>query len=147
MPDYRYKNLPFVVLPDDNLIAVKARGSLLFEDLVGHVEDFMQHEDFYAGMHLVYDISEVDSLSGELQTLLETVESLNCPDFIPVQAKTVFYTGENDKAARVLEGFCIMTRYTRVPHFIASDMNNMFEILGMHPIENLFGNLFVQKNT
>ena len=145
MPEHRYKHLPFDIFPDDNLIVVAAEGDLLFEDLVGHVEDFMNHDDFCSGMNIFYDLSEVSSLGGQLQTLLESAESLNCCNFIPVPAKTVFFTNNNEATGRMLEGFCIMTRYTRVPHFIASTLNEAFSILEMHNPPKWFAQLREQN--
>ena len=128
-PDLRFTHLPFQVFPDDNLIIVSPFGDLSFEDLVGHVEDFMAHTDFRSGMHIIYDLSSVTSLDGKLQTLMESAETLSDSEFIPVPAKTVFYVHDNPSLKRLLEGFCIMTRYTRIPHFVTSTINDAFSIL------------------
>ena len=129
MPEPRFKNIPFEIFVEENLIIVSPWGEMSFEDLVGHVDDFMAHPDFRSGMNIIYDLSSVTSLEGKLQTLMESTESLNCSDFIPVPAKTVFYVHDNISIARVLEGFCIMTRYTRIPHFVAESMSEAFNIL------------------
>ena len=138
MPDQRYKHLPFDILTEKNLIIVKPFGELSFDDLVGHVEDFMEHEDFRAGMNIIYDLRQVSSLEGKLQTLMDSTETLNCSEFIPIPAKTVFYVHDDCSIGRVLEGFCIMTRYTRIPHYVTHSLEDAFNLLGVELLPEHF---------
>ena len=104
---------------------MKGKGTVLFEDLVGHVSEFMEHDTFCPGMNILYDMTELKHIDGNLQVLLDTVDSLMDETYIPVPAKTAFLVDDSRNLCRILQGFCIMTSYSRVPHFIVNDVSEI----------------------
>lgn len=113
------------MIPEHNLIFVKGKGTVLFEDLVGHVSEFMEHDTFSPGMNILYDMTDLQRIDGNLQVLLDTAEALTDEAYIPVPAKTAFLIDDSGNLCRILQGFCIMTSYSRVPHFIVNDVSEI----------------------
>ena len=108
-------------MPELNLLVVRVQGALKFEELVWHPQVFMADPQFKSGLNILYDMSEVEQVDGDLELLYSTMENLSDPEFIPVPAKTVFLIGAEDLSLkRIFSGIAIMSRDTRVQHFVYS---------------------------
>lgn len=119
-------------MPELNLLVVRVQGALKFEELVWHPQVFMADPLFKSGLNILYDISDVEQVDGDLDLLYSTMENLSDPEFIPVPAKTVFLVGTNNTSLkRIFSGIAIMSRDTRVQHFVYSSFEESLIELGL----------------
>lgn len=126
-------HLPFKILPELNILIVKVKQTLLFEELVWHPNEFMLHEDFKSGVNILYDLTEIDELKGDLEFLLSSIDRLKDESFIPVPAKTAFCVSpECQSVMKTLKGICIMTRGCRVEHNVFDDVDEALNHLNIN---------------
>lgn len=123
LDNYRFTHLPFKIIPEANLLLVKVKNKLLFEELVWHPSEFMAHEDFKSGVNILYDLRAIAEVTGDLEMLLSSIDRLKEEAFIPVPAKTVFCTSPTSpQVMKCLQGICIMTRGSRVEHEVVEEL-------------------------
>lgn len=117
LESYCFTHLPFKIVPELNLLLVKVKQKLLFEELVWHPSEFMSHQDFRPGVNILYDLRGISEITGDLELLLSSIDRLKEDSFIPTPAKTAFCTSSSaPKVTQCLKGICIMTRGSRVEH-------------------------------
>lgn len=123
MESYCFTHLPFKILPEANLLIVKVKQKLLFEELVWHPCEFMSHNDFRAGVNILYDLRGISEITGDLELLISSIDRMKEESFIPIPAKTAFCTSTSTpKVMQCLKGVCIMTRGSRVEHQVFDEL-------------------------
>lgn len=110
-------------MPESNLLLVSVKQKLLFEELVWHPSEFMAHKDFKPGVNILYDLSGISEITGDLELLISSIDRLKEKDFIPTPARTAFVTSpDTPKVMQCLKGICIMTRGSRVEHEVFDEL-------------------------
>lgn len=123
MASYCFTHLPFKILPEANLLLVKVKQKLLFEELVWHPSEFMSHDDFRPGVNILYDLRGIAEITGDLELLISSIDRMKEESFIPTPAKTAFCTSTSSpKVMQCLKGICIMTRGSRVQHQVFNEL-------------------------
>ena len=132
MESYCFTHLPFKIVPESNLLLVKVNQKLLFEELVWHPSEFMSHEDFRPGVNILYDLTAISEITGDLELLVSSIDRLKEDTFIPTPARTAFCTAKDTpKVMQCLKGVCIMTRGSRVEHQVFDDLEQALLYLSL----------------
>ena len=83
----------------------------------------MSHNDFRAGVNILYDLRGISEITGDLELLISSIDRMKEESFIPIPAKTAFCTSTSTpKVMQCLKGVCIMTRGSRVEHQVFDEL-------------------------
>lgn len=130
MEKFKVTNLPYRTLPRYNLMLVRAKENLKFEELVWHPEVFMTQKGFKPGVNILYDLRALQSVSGDLEYLYDSIARMKDPDFIPNPAKTAFCIDPDaDKLMRTFKGICTMTEGSRIEHKCLTSLDSALKFL------------------
>ena len=94
---------------EQNLVACKPEHDFSFQQLFEHLNKLLSDPEFKLGMNGLYDFTLVKHVSGDLQALLNTAETMEDPNVISKPANIAIIVESLDcHMFKVFEGYCLM---------------------------------------
>lgn len=117
-----------------NLVLCKRDEDFTFEQLLAHLRTLLSDNNFKPGMNGLYDFSLVEHVTGDLQALLATAETIEDRNQVLSPARVAIIVSDQDhNLFRIFEGYCIMASDSVVEYklFTLSTYQNALKFIGL----------------
>ena len=92
-----------------NIVLAKIDQDFTFDELLAHLKELLQDKDFVPGMNGLYDFSLVEHVTGDLQALLATAETMEDDRQVTTPANVaIVVQHQNHNLHKIFQGYCIM---------------------------------------
>jgi hypothetical protein len=97
----------------NKILFAKAKGALLFEDIVEHYKLLFEHQDFFIGIPALYDFSQVTKISGSISHFEQTAKVMGDSNIINKPSYVAIVVTPEDKSINtVFNAYSQMMEYT-----------------------------------
>ena len=97
----------------NKILFAKAKGALLFEDIVEHYKLLFEHQDFFIGIPALYDFSQVTKISGSISHFEQTAKVMGDSNIINKPSYVAIVVAPEDKSINtVFNAYSQMMEYT-----------------------------------
>ncbi len=127
-----FDKLDYQFFLEDKLFVVKSNRDISFEDIIVHVGNLMEDERFHLGINGLYDFTQLENITGSVETFLVTAEAMSDKTIINTPAKTAILVPDNNQFVyEVFHGYVIMTSASLIEYqiFKESETKQMLAFL------------------
>jgi len=100
-----------------NIVLCKPQQDFSFEQLFAHLQQLLEDPDFYPGINGFYDFSAVEHVTGDLEALMKTAETIEDKVLLPLASKVaIVVQAQKHNLYKIFEGYCLMASSSNVKY-------------------------------
>lgn len=125
----------YKICTEQNLVACKPESDFSFQQLFEHLKELLNDHHFKLGMNGFYDFSLVNHVTGNLQALIDTAETMEDKTVISEPANIAIIVNDVDcHMFKVFEGYCLMASSSLANYqlFTTETYNKALHFVGLN---------------
>jgi len=129
-----FPKLAYKIYPELNVFLVKSSAIISFEDLIIHVGNLMDDNQFYTGINACYDFSMLEQLEGNIKAFRSTAEAMNDHNLIDKPARTAILVADNSlEINKIFQEYALMTSKSLIDYrvFTTSEISSLLKFLNL----------------
>jgi len=135
-----FEKLHYQFFLKDNLFVVESSASITFEDILVHVGNLMNDEQFHIGLNGLYDFSQLKQVTGDHDAFLATAEAMSDHDIIAKPAKTaILVADDSPDIYNIFHSYVLMTSDSLIEYqlFTSSEITNLLSFLEIEQLPDI----------